>query len=86
MNIKKNTSAKVAAIIVSLTALGGIWALVRQNPPASAQSASPPISQAAPRGNSQASQGSAAAATSQPKAPQPQPVQPGKKHTRTRTS
>ena len=39
MKLKKNLGAKIAALVASLTALGGIWALVYQNPPATASSA-----------------------------------------------
>jgi hypothetical protein len=82
MKLKKNAGAKVAALLASLTALGGIWALVHQNPPASAETTvnAAPVSQltpqAAPRGGS----------NTQPKAPQPKASQPAKKHTRTHVS
>jgi hypothetical protein len=78
MNLKKNAGAKVAALLASLTALGGIWALVHQNPPASAQSTvnAAPISQAAAR----------RVTNTQAKAPQPKAPQSGKKHTRTHVS
>jgi hypothetical protein len=36
VRIKKNAGAKLATLIASLTALGGVWALVYTNPPASA--------------------------------------------------
>jgi hypothetical protein len=75
VRIKKNAGAKIAALLASLTALGGTWALVHQNPPASASApatAAAPTSSPLPRGN--------AAANSQPKAPAK------KKHTRTHVS
>ena len=75
MRIKKNTGAKIAALLASLTALGGVWALVHQNPPAfagasataAAPTSSPPALATAP-------------ARAQPQAPAT------KKHTRTHAS
>lgn len=77
MKFKKNAGAKIAALLASLTALGGIWALVQQNPPASAgatttTSAAAPTPIPPPRRNARATS--------------PQNVPLPKTHTRTHVS
>ena len=77
MKLKKNLGAKIAALVASLTALGGIWALVYQNPPATASSAA--TSDATPQaGPGQHKPAIAKSNQSQTQAPKP--------HTRTHTS
>ena len=39
MNLKKHLGAKIAALVTSLAALGGVLALVHQNPPPAAADA-----------------------------------------------
>lgn len=79
MNLKKNLGAKIAAFVASLTALGGIWALVHQNPPTTASSATTDASpQAAPTTPGQRKPAIAKANPVQAQAPKP--------HTRTHTS
>ena len=78
VKFKKNVAAKLATVIASATALGGLWAIVHTNPPASAgtQPAETPASSAPVTGsNSSASRAAA---------PTPAPTQ--RKHTRTRAS
>lgn len=33
MRLKRNFGTKIGALVASLTALGGVWMLVHQNPP-----------------------------------------------------
>ena len=47
MNLKKNFAAKVGALVASVAALLGTWALVHQNPPQST-SAATAVPQATP--------------------------------------
>ncbi len=79
MKLRKNLGAKVLACITSLTALGGIWALVHQNPPASAA----PVAT-----TDAASQRAASVAPGQRRAPAvaPSQAQVPQTHTRTHTS
>lgn len=78
MKIRKNFGAKIAALVASLMTLGGGWALVHQNPPANADSAT---TSAAPAVAAQQTAATGARST----APKPQAVQV-KKHTRTHVS
>ena len=76
MRLRKNFGAKLAALVASLTALGGIWAVVHQNPPATAGSAA--ASDATPQAAPGQRKAPAIAKSKQAQAPQT--------HTRTHTS
>ena len=76
MRIKKNAGAKIATLLASLAALGGIWALVHENPPQASAAATSAAASATPNTGHTAS----ATANSQLK------TQTTKKHTRTHVS
>lgn len=77
MRLKKNIGAKIAALIASLTALGGMWAIVHQNPPpTSANAATPAAAVTSATGPATGARTSAV--------PAQQPIK--RKHTRTHVS
>jgi hypothetical protein len=78
MKLRKNLGAKMTALVASLLALGGGWALVHQNPPANADNATTSAAPAA----------STPATGTRSAAPKPQAVQPTtvKRHVRTHVS
>ena len=77
MRLKRNFGTKIAALVASLTALGGVWALVHQNPPPTSAgattTAAAPTSVAGP-------------ATSARKSAVPVQQATNRKHTRTHVS
>jgi hypothetical protein len=78
MNLKKHLGAKIAALLASLAAVGGIWGLVHQNPP------QPSAAAAAAAASSTPASGPAQAAPKVTrKVAQPAPA---RRHTRTHVS
>ncbi len=78
VKFKKNIAAKLATVVASITALGGLWALAHANPPASAGTA--PLAAAA---TSTPMTGRDSTAN---RAAVPTPAATQKKQTRTRAS